>query len=315
MSEENNMETHKHTEKCNHHHSHGTTTGSFRLLAVIILNLIITIAEYIGGIISGSLALISDAGHNLSDVLSLIIGYSGEKISQKKKDRVYTFGYKRFEVVAALFNSLTLILIGAYIFYESIERFKNPIDINFSIMLPVAFIGLFGNVLSIIVLHRGEDKNLNIKAASLHLLFDALSSVSVIIAAIAIKFSGDRRIDIVISFFIAIMIIWSGLGIIKESLRIFLQGVPDHLDSEEILKRIEATEGVDSVHGLHIWSINSTEVFLSCHILIDKEHKESSDSIIQKVNALLKNEFDIEHTTLQIEIDDFCKGIKGACCS
>lgn len=306
---------HKHqSHKGLHHHDHGDFAGGGRLLLVIIFNMVITAAEYAGGILSGSLALISDAGHNFSDVLSLCIGYAGEKVSSKKRSEQYTFGYKRFEVLAALVNSLTLILIGIYIFYESVERFQNPVPVDFSIMLPVAVIGLLGNVFSILVLQRGASHNLNVKAAFMHMFFDAVSSVAVIIAAVIIHFTSNYWVDIVISFFIAVMIIWSAMSILRESLRIFLQGVPEHLDSDEIYSEIIKVEGVESIHGLHVWSINSREVFLSCHIRMEESFSGISDSVIEGVNSMLVQKFGIDHTTIQVEVGDFCGGHTGECC-
>lgn len=297
-----------------HHHDHRDFGSGGRLLLVIIFNIIITAAEYIGGIISGSLALISDAGHNFSDVIALCLGYAGEKISGREKSGAYTFGYKRFEVLAALINALTLVVIGIYIFYESVERFLNPASVDFSIMLPVAIIGLAGNLISIFVLHGG-DHSINIRAAFLHLLFDAVSSVAVIFAAVIIYFTSNYWIDIVISFFIAVMIIWSAMSILKESFRIFLQGVPEHLDSDEIYREILNVEGVESIHGLHVWSINSREVFLSCHIKMEEAFAGISDSVIQGVNNMLMHKFGIGHTTIQVEVSDFCGGQTGECCN
>lgn len=298
-----------------HSHDHGNFSSGGRLLLVIIFNMIITAAEYIGGIFSGSLALISDAGHNFSDVLSLALGYAGEKISARERSDSYTFGYKRFEVLAAFINSLTLIIIGVFIFYESVSRFRNPVPVDFSIMLPVAVIGLLGNIFSILVLQRGAGDNLNIKAAFLHLFFDAVSSVAVIIAALVIHLTSNYWVDIVISFFIAVMIIWSAMSILRESLRIFLQGVPGHLDSSEIYGEIQKIQGVESLHGLHIWSISSKEVFLSCHIAIDTAVSKMSDVIIQDINSMLNRKFGIDHTAIQVEFGDFCGGQKGNCCN
>jgi len=310
----------KHSHDHGHHHGatgHGHFHGAdnkLRFLLVIILNLIITIAEYIGGILSGSLALISDAGHNLSDVMSLILGYTGEKVSEKKSAN-YTFGLKRFEVFIALINALTLLAIGVYIFYEAVVRFHNPTTVNLSIMLPIAVVGLFGNVISIFVLHGVRGSNLNLKAAFLHLVFDAVSSVGVILAAVFIYFTSFYWIDIVVSFIIGIMIIWSSFGILKESFRIFLQGVPGHIDPSEVYNVISEVPGVLSIHGLHVWSINSREVFLSCHICVDPDNERNSDEIIQMVNMVLLKQFNIGHTTLQIELGDFCKGTGSSCCN
>jgi len=309
-SKEHNHSHHSHESV----HSHGSGNG-FKFLMVISLNVIITTAEYIGGILSGSLALISDAGHNLSDVLSLILGYAGEKVSERKRSDLYTFGMKRFEVLIAFINALTLVIIGLYIFYEAIERFKNPVTVDFSIMLPVALIGLGGNLISMFFLGHGDDKSLNMRAAFLHLFFDALSSVAVIAAAVLIYFTSNYWIDIVISFFIAVMIIWSSLGILKESLIIFLQGVPENINTVEVYNAIMEIKSIDSVHGLHIWSINSKEVFLSCHVCLDADSGSFSDEIIIKINTMLAEKFLIKHTTIQVELSAFCGGLSGDCCS
>ncbi len=312
------MHSHESVNRSHDHHSHHAHIGGdgFKFAVVIALNVVITVAEYIGGVISGSLALISDAGHNLSDVLSLILGYTGEKVSGKKRTDSYTFGMKRFEVLIAFINAFTLVLIGLYIFYEAIERFKNPVEVDFSIMLPVACVGLAGNLISMFFLgHGAGEKSLNIRAAFLHLFFDALSSVAVIAAAVIIYFTSNFWVDIVISFFIAVMIIWSSFGILRESFRIFLQGVPVNIDSTEVYNYILGIEGVDSLHGLHIWSINSKEVFLSCHICLFAGSAGLSDEIIKKINSMLNDKFGIEHTAIQAELNNFCETHSGDCCS
>jgi len=298
-----------------HNHDSIHSGGGYKFLTVILMNIIITAAEYIGGVLSGSLALVSDAGHNLSDVLSLILGYTGEKISEKKRTDSYTFGMKRFEVFIASINALTLVIIGLYIFYEAIERFKHPVPIEFSIMLPVAFIGLAGNIISMFFLGHGDGRSINIRAAFLHMLFDAVSSVAVIAAAIIIYYTSNYWADIVISFFIALMITWSSFGILRETFRIFLQGVPGHIDTSEVYNAILGIDRVESLHGLHIWSINSKEVFLSCHVCLDSDSGRFSDEIIMKINSMLEEKFAINHTTIQAESSDFCEGHNGECCS
>ena len=309
MYDHNEAESHNHSS-----HAHHADNG-FKFAVVIALNIIITAAEYIGGVISGSLALISDAGHNLSDVLSLILGYTGERVSERKRTDSYTFGLKRFEVLIALINALTLVVIGLYIFYEAVERFRNPVAVDFSIMLPVAIAGLAGNLISMFFLGHGGEKSLNVRAAFLHLFFDAVSSVAVIAAAVIIYYTSNYWADIVISFFIAVMIIWSSFGILRESLRIFLQGVPGHIDSAEVYDAILAVNGVESLHGLHIWSINSKEIFLSCHVCLYTDSESSSDGIIMEINSMLNERFRIEHTTIQVELSAFCGGLTGDCCS
>ncbi len=314
--EENNAKDEHKKHNHNHSHSHSQIGGNrLKLILVILFNSVITVAEYIGGIVSGSLALISDAGHNLSDVFSLILGYAGERVSEMDSGKKYTFGLKRFEVLIALINALSLVMIGGFIVYEAVDRFQNPVEIDVAIMLPVAVIGLLGNVFSIMVLSKNKNSNLNMKAAFLHLLYDAISSIGVIVAGVVIYYTDLLIVDLILSCVIVVMIIWSSKDILRESLRIFLQGMPDHIDRDVIYESIKEIEDVGDVHGLHIWSINSNEVFLSCHILVDTlKNRADTDGIIKNVNLMLEEKFNISHTTLQIENHRTCRQEEGACC-
>jgi len=281
-----------------HTHSHQ------KLGWTIVFNIIITIIEYIGGFMSGSLALISDAGHNLSDVLSLLLSYFGEKVSDKKSDKTHTFGYKRFELITSIINSLSLLAIGFYILYESFKRFSNPQPIVISIMIGVGMVGLLGNFLSIFILNNEKDKNMNMKAAYLHLFYDTLSSVFVIVSGVIIYFTNFYLLDVIVSFVIAIMIFWSSFGILKDSFHLIMQGVPDNIDLGEVVKKIKIIPKVNSIHNLHVWGINSNENYLSCHICSDTENH---DKLLEKINKMLEKEFDIENTSIQIEKKNFCE--------
>ena len=271
----------------------------------IFLNIIITLAEYFGGIFSGSLALLSDAGHNLSDVVSLILSYFGERISEKKAHKIHAFGFKRVEIFTALINALALWAIGVIIIVEAIKRINLEESISLGLMLIIAFIGLLGNVFSIMVLNKSKDNNLNMKAAYMHLFYDAISSVAVILSAIIIYFTHWIILDVVVSVFIAVMIFWSGFGIIKKAIHIFMQGVPEGIDFEEVYKTILKISGVKSVHNIHIWAVNSEDIFLSCHICTENG-KTNNDKIIQKINMTLEKTYKIDHTTIQIEKDNIC---------
>ncbi len=305
---------HIHTGHHHEGHDHRKPAAGSRLVLVIIFNMIITAAEYIGGLLSGSLALISDAGHNLSDVLSLIMGYAGEKVSEKRPDKKFTFGLKRFEVAVALVNALSLLGIGLYIVYEAVARYLRPVPIDLRIMVPVAFVGLAGNLFSMLLLLRDRHRSLNMKAAFLHLLYDTISSVAVIGAAIVLYFTGMVLVDLIISIVIVFMIAGSSFSIIRDSMRIFLQGTPAHIDADKVFRDIEMVAGVSSVHGLHIWSINSTEVFLSCHICASGPAGGSNtDEVIRNVNIMLEQNYGIRHTTLQIETTRICSD-SGTCC-
>lgn len=289
------MENHKHNRYTN------------RILQAIVINISITIAEAIGGILSGSLALLSDAGHNLSDVISLGLSFIGEKISGKKATQRHTFGLKRTEIFTALINSLSLVGIALFIVFEALRRISLPPHLSLKLMLGVASIGLFGNLFSMLILGNKEG-NLNIKAAYLHLFYDAISSIAVIFSGIIIYFTGWARLDLIISLLIAGMVLWSGLGIIKRTIHIFMQGVPEHLEFDKILNDILSISGVKSVHDLHIWSINSNESFLSCHICLDESRGEKdTDKIIQDINKILLKNHDINHTVIQPENQDLCE--------
>lgn len=297
-----------------HAHAHHGRSATYRFGLTIAFNIVITIAEFVGGILSGSLALLSDAIHNLSDVLALVFGYLGARVSDREPNLDYSFGLKRFEVITAAINALALCAIGVYIVIEAIQRWRNPAPVNLGLMLPIAAVGLLGNGLSILVLGR-KDSNLNIRAAFLHLLYDAVSSLAVIVTGIAMYFTQAMWLDPLISIFIAAMIAYSAFDILLEALRIILQGAPAHIDTQHVYHSIVDISGAVDVHGLHIWSISSSEIFLSCHICMDRPSGElDSDLIIARVNAMLAEKFGITHTTIQIEAGRFCLAENKGCC-
>lgn len=276
----------------------------------IFLNIVITLAEYIGGMLSGSLALLSDAGHNLSDVISLILGYFGEKISDKKATKTHTFGFKRVEIFTASINALSLLVIAVLIVTESIKRISHPENISLGIMLSVGAIGLFGNLFSILILNKEKNASLNMKAAYLHMFYDTLSSVFVIAAAVIIYFTNMLVIDTVLSLIIALMILYSSLEIIKKTIHIFMQGIPEGIEFDKVFETISKIKDVKSIHDLHIWSVNSNQNFLSCHICTGKI--KNPDILLKRINAVLKSSFNIEHTAIQFEQNNICK--TGAIC-
>ena len=294
--------THHHHHH-HHHHDHGTPAG--RLGLVIVLNVIITVAEYVAGVLSGSLALISDAGHNFSDVLALLLGYAGEKVSRRKPSARYSFGLRRFEVLVALINALTLIGIGIFIVVEAVERFHDPVTIDPGILIPVAALGLAGNFISMALLHKDRERSLNMKAAFLHLLYDTLSSAAVVAVGVLLLFKPWFWLDLVISLGIVGMIVYSSAGILTESLRVFMQAAPESVNPKTIHNDLLSIEDISAVHGLHIWSVSSREVFLSCHLCTPQPLDDPND-LIQRVNDMLAQDHGIAHTTLQIETGDRC---------
>ena len=283
-----------------HNHAHG------KLGWTIILNIVITISEYVGGIMSGSLSLIADASHNLSDVISLIISYFGERISKKHPNEHHSFGYKRAEVFTALINAISLFAIGIFILYEAWDRLDSNYTISLGIMFGVGFIGLLGNFFSIIILSKEKDKNLNMKSAYLHLFYDTISSIFVLISAVVIYYTGLIILDLIVSIFIALMIFYSGFGMVKNSIHILMQGVPNNLNARSIKKEIGLINNITKVHSFYVWAIDSNEVILSCHIC-KKDIKVKNDDLLNEINKMLKDKYKITNTTIQIEEKLLCK--------
>lgn len=291
-------------DKRKHHHGHQHPINEKNLLIVTLLNLVITVAEFAGGILSNSLALMSDALHNLSDTFATFIAYIATIISKKTANNQKTFGYKRIEILAALLNAVVLIVICFYLFKEAYERWNNPEPINSIIMLVVAMIGLLANLYAVLILRKDAGKNLNVKAAYVHLIGDSLSSVLVIIAGVLIQFYKIYWIDPIITVLIGIYIIKEAFVILKETINILMQSTPGSVNIENIKIRVEEIPEVHNLHHLHVWNLTDQEVHLEAHVELSKDMKLSEVKIIQKqVEDLLKNRFSIHHLTLQFEFN------------
>ncbi len=268
----------------------------------VILNLTITIAQFIGGFFSNSLALISDAIHNLSDGISLFLSYIALKISKKDANYKKTFGYKRIEIITALFNAITLVVICIYLFKEAIERFYNPEKIDSFIMLIVATIGLFANLISVLLLHKDKNHNLNIKSAYLHLLGDTISSVAVIIGGILIYFFNIYWIDPIITILIGLYIIKEAYSIIIETVNILMQNTPKNININAIKDEIEKLAFVDNIHHVHVWNLNDDVIHFEAHIDIRENITLSkADEYRNIIENILQNNNNINHITLQLE--------------
>lgn len=296
--------------KSEHSHSHGHHHGEHshnNLLWATLLNFIITIAEVIGGILSNSLALLGDALHNFSDAVAVFIAYLANKISRRKSTPTKTFGYKRIEILAALFNAVVLMVICIFLFVEAIKRFSQPQEIKGVLMFVVASIGLAANLIGMLLLHKDANYNLNIKAAYLHLLGDTLSSVLVIISGIFIIYFKWYWIDPLITIAIGLYILKETFQILKETINILMQFAPDDIDIFEIQKELEAIPQVQNVHHVHVWRLNDNQIHFECHIDLENDLLQSeSDSIQQKVKNLLSNKFRITHSTIQFEFNCNC---------
>jgi cobalt-zinc-cadmium efflux system protein len=282
-------------------HAHPPVSNK-KLFWTILFNIGITAAEVVGGLITGYLALLADAMHNLSDVAALVLAWLGIKGSQKPATKTSTYGYKRIEVMTAFISAVSLVVIAVFIVMEAYERLLNPTPITDPpIFLSVAIIGLLGNVFSIYFLHSEKGKSLNMKTAFLHMAYDAISSVGVIIGAIVIILTGWFIIDAILSTAIAVMILGSSYLVIKEALMIFMEAVPDRIDFDAVAKAILDVPKVQDVHDLHIWSLSSHEVALSCHVGIDEKDFHDGQDIIAAINTMLNERFNIGHGTIQIE--------------
>ena len=268
----------------------------------IVLNFGITIAEFIGGILSNSLSLLSDALHNLSDAIALLISYMAMLVGQKKSTRKNTFGYKRVEILAALLNALVLIVISLYLFYEAYERLLKPEAIEGKTMFIVATIGLLANFFSVYLLHKDSKYNLNIKAAYLHLIGDTLSSVGVIIASLLIYFFELYWVDPLLTFLIGIFILRSTYGILKDTIKILMQASPEHININEIKTALEQHPKVENIHHIHVWMLSDQEVHFECHADVDQNYSiKESDKIRSDLENTLRKQFEIHHITIQME--------------
>lgn len=285
-----------------HHHSHTENARGKKLLWVTLLNFSISLVQVAGGILSNSLSLISDAIHNLGDTSAIFIAFLAGKHADKKPDARKTFGYKRAEILAALFNAVVLIVICIFLFVEAYERFKNPQAIKGGIMLSVAVFGLLANLISVLVLQKEKSRNLNIRAAYLHLLGDTLSSVVVIAGGIAILFWQVYWLDPLITVAVGVYIIYHTWGVVHQTVDILMQATPRHIDLQKIKQSVETLPQVENIHHLHIWQMDDEHIHLEAHLNMSQDMSLSeAQSARHNVERILKEKFGISHITLQIE--------------
>lgn len=291
-----------HNHNLSHGHSHNADeVRGKKLLWVTVLNLSITVVQVVGGLVSNSLSLLSDALHNLGDSSALFIAFIAGKISRRAPNSRRTFGYKRVEILAALFNAVVLISICIFLFYEAYERFMNPEPIKGKLMFWVAIFGLLANLISVVILNKDKAHNLNVRAAYLHLMGDTLSSVAVILGGVAIWVLGIYWIDPLITVFVGGYIIWHTWGILKETVEILMQATPANIDIGEIKKEIEKIDKVKNLHHVHIWKLDDTSIHFEGHVEVSENMDlESVGTIRQRAEQVLQKSFGISHITLQI---------------
>ena len=284
-----------------HHHSNAGISEK-NLLAAVILNFTITAVEIAGGIISNSLALLSDAIHNLGDGLAVMLAYIAHRISKRDSNARKTFGYKRVEILAAFINAVILAAICLFLIYEAAERFRNPAPIKGVIMFSVAGIGLIANLVAVILLQGDSKKNINIRAAYLHLLGDTLSSVVVIAGGILIWKFEIYWLDPLITILISLYILKETYRLLKESLDILMQSTPRELDLEEIRREVEKIGGIRNIHHVHAWSLNDQQIHFEAHVDLSEDLPVSkTDALRSRISKMLGDSFNVKHVTLQME--------------
>lgn len=285
-----------------HNHSHHHDLNSRNLLISIFLNIAITVAQVIGGIVSGSLALLSDALHNFSDVISLIISWIANKLVKKKASLKRTFGYKRAEILAAFINAATLIVVAVLLIFEAIERFRNPQEIESNLVIWLSIIAILGNGFSVLLLKKNADNNMNLKSAYLHLLTDMLASVAVLIGGLLMKYYEIWWIDSVLTLAIVVYLVVMGWDLLKNSFKVLMLFTPDSTSVKSIVEDIQTIDAVKNVHHVHIWQLNEEEIHLEAHIDFKKDIRLSQfDVILNSIEELIYHKYDINHINIQPE--------------
>jgi cobalt-zinc-cadmium efflux system protein len=291
----------EHHHNHNHGHRHPPVEGK-NLLFSIVLNIVITVAQVIGGIISGSLALLSDALHNFSDVLSLVFSYVAHKLSRKKASVNQTFGYKRAELIVAFINAMTLIIVALFLIYGAIERFFNPQHIESGLVIWLSLLGIVMNGLSVLLLKKDADKNLNMKSAYLHLFTDMLASVAVLIGGLLMKYLQWFWVDSVLTLGIAVYLIIVGFDLLKKSTQMLMLFTPSHLNINDIISEVHKISGVNKLHHIHVWYLNEEELHLEAHLDCSEDIKMSEfNLLLDKVEHVLFEKFNINHINIQPE--------------
>jgi cobalt-zinc-cadmium efflux system protein len=284
-----------------HSHNDGNMR---RVIFALILTGAFMIVEVIGGILSGSLALLADAGHMLTDTMALALAAVAFHVSKRPADRKLTFGYHRFQILAAFVNGLSLLLIVGWILFEAVRRFLSPTDVMGQTMLLVAAAGLLVNIAAFAILHGGDQDNLNISGAVLHVAGDLLGSVAAIVAALVIINTGWMMIDPILSVAVAMLILKSAWVLVKRSAHVLLEGAPEWLDVDEMqAKIVAAVPGVSGVHHVHVWGLTPQDLMLTMHVCLTTEASNPTD-IIRKIKDLLSRDYGIGHCTIELEVDD-----------
>lgn len=286
----------------NHPHIHKHEVKGKNLVLSILLNIIITAAQVVGGLISGSLALLSDALHNFSDVLSLILSYVGHKLSRRKATIEQTFGYKRSELLAAFINALILVGVAVYLIIEAVQRFYEPVFIQPGLVIWLAVLGIVVNGLSVLLLKKDAAHNLNMKSAYLHLLTDMMASVAVLVGGLAMKYWELYWVDSLMTLLIALYLIVVGGGLLRDSTKMLMLFTPDFIDIKEIVREVHKIPGVNKLHHIHVWHLNEEELHLEAHLDCSEDITLSQfNNLLMQIEDVLYHKFNINHVNIQPE--------------
>ncbi|MCH8535102.1 MAG: cation diffusion facilitator family transporter [Flavobacteriaceae bacterium] len=273
------------------------------LLLTIIINILITVAQAIGGFVSGSLALLSDALHNLSDVISLLISYVAAIFSNKKASQHKTFGYKRAEIIAAFINAISLIIIAVFLIFEAVDRFFIPENINADIVIWLSIVAIAGNGISVLILHSDSKSNLNIRSSYLHLFTDLLGSIAVLIGGLAMKYYQIYWIDGALTLGIAVYLIIVGVALARKSYDVLMLFTPKEINVRALVRKVNKIEKVKHIHHIHIWKLNDDETHLEAHVDFEEDIKLSEfDEILEQIEEVVSS-FGINHTNIQPEYE------------
>lgn len=285
-----------------HNHSHKHEVQGKNLVYSILLNLLITVAQLIGGILSGSLALLSDALHNFSDVLSLLFSLIAHKLSRKKASINNTFGFKRAELIAAFVNAATLIIVALFLIYGAIGRFFDPHPIQAGLVIWMSLLGIVANGLSVLLLQKDAASNINMKSAYLHLLTDMMASVAVLLGGLLMKFFAWYWVDSILTIAIAIYLIVVGAKLLLESTKMLMLFTPDFIDIKELVREVHKIKGVRKLHHIHVWHLNDEELHLEAHLDCSEDLKMSEfNELLHEIEKVLLDKFNINHINIQPE--------------
>ncbi len=292
-----------HSHNHSHNHSHPDLKGR-NLIISILLNIMITVAQVIGGLISGSLSLLSDALHNFSDVMSLIVSYIANLLSKREASDRKTFGYKRAEIIAAFVNAATLMIVAVILIKEAVERFFDPQEVASDLVIWLSLLGIVANGFSVLLLKKDADSNMNMKSAYLHLLTDMMASVAVLIGGILMKFYQVYWVDAALTLAIALYLIYMGYDLLKDSTRVLMLFTPNTIQVEQIVEDIQKITSIKNVHHVHIWQLNEDEVHLEAHVDFNEDILLSEfDKVLGEIEQVVYHKFGINHVNIQPEFN------------